>query len=42
MIIQEEWSRISVEEVRKRIEHMPERCKTLVDTGGKPIKSALW
>lgn len=41
-ILQEEWSRITMQEVRRRILEMPERCATLVKTGGKPIKSKLW
>lgn len=41
-ILQEEWSRITMEEVRTRIADMPRRCQLLVKTGGKPIKSAQW
>ena len=41
-ILQEEWSRITLEEVRARISEMPQRCKQLIQTGGKPIKSELW
>ena len=40
--LQEEWGKITMAEVRKRISSMPERCKELVRTGGKPIKKALW
>lgn len=40
--LQEEWSKITMTEVRKRISSMPGRCKELVKTGGKPIKKALW
>jgi hypothetical protein len=40
--LQEEWSKITIEEVRARIKDMPERCELLVKTSGLPIKSALW
>jgi transposase len=41
-ILQEEWSKITMQEVRARIQDMPRRCKLLVETGGAPIKSAQW
>jgi hypothetical protein len=41
-ILQDEWSKITMEEVRRRIVDMPRRCKLLVKTGGKPIKPARW
>jgi hypothetical protein len=41
-VIQHEWSRITMEEVRARISEMPRRCKSLVKSGGGPIKSDLW
>ena len=41
-VIQEEWHKIDIFEIRARIAEMPERCRLLVKTGGKPIKSALW
>lgn len=41
-ILQEEWSLITMEEVRARISEMPRRCKLLVKYKGKPIRSALW
>jgi hypothetical protein len=41
-ILQDEWSKITMQEVRARIKEMPGRCKLLVKTGGKPIKSKLW
>jgi transposase len=40
--LQEEWSKIIMTEVRKRISQMPGRCKRLIKNGGKPIKTALW
>jgi hypothetical protein len=41
-ILQDEWARITMDEIRARILEMPDRCKLLVETGGKPIKSHLW
>ena len=41
-ILQEEWANVSIEDCRKRISEMPERCKTLVRTGGARIKSNVW
>jgi hypothetical protein len=40
--LQEEWSKITMTEVRKRISQMPGRCARLIKNGGKPIKTALW
>ena len=40
--LQEEWSKVTMEEVRKRITEMPGRCLRLSKNGGKPIKTALW
>ena len=40
--LQEEWSKITMEEVRKRISDMPRRCLRLTKNGGKPIKTVLW
>jgi hypothetical protein len=41
-ILQEEWSKITMEEIHNRIKDMPKRCELLVKTSGLPIKSALW
>jgi hypothetical protein len=41
-MLQDEWSRITMEEVRARITDMPRRCQELVKTGGKVIKTAMW
>jgi hypothetical protein len=41
-ILQEEWSKITMQEVCTRISDMPRRCRLLVETGGKTIKSAQW
>ncbi len=38
----EEWDKITLEEIRKRIGSMPERCQHLKYTKGRPIKRALW
>ena len=40
--LQEEWSKVTMTEVRKRITQMPARCRRLIRNGGKPIKEALW
>jgi hypothetical protein len=41
-VLQDEWSKITMEEVRARIREMPARCKQVITSGGKPIKSDLW
>ena len=41
-VLQDEWSKITILEIRARISEMPRRCKSLVETGGAPIKSSLW
>ncbi|KAF1984479.1 hypothetical protein K402DRAFT_336565 [Aulographum hederae CBS 113979] len=41
-ILLEEWKQISIEEIRKRIDEMPRRCRIIVEIGGKPYKSATW
>jgi transposase len=41
-VLQDEWSKITMEEVRARISDMPRRCQDLVKPGGKAIKSAMW
>jgi hypothetical protein len=40
--LQEEWDKITMQEIRKRIATMPGRCTRLVNNGGKAIKTALW
>ena len=40
--IQEEWARISMDEVRARIAEMPARCQRLTMNSGGAIKSSLW
>ena len=41
-ILQEEWGKITIEEVRSRICGLPDRCKRAARTGGKAIKDAKW
>jgi len=41
-VLQDEWSKITMSEIRARISDMPRRCKLLVETGGGPIKTAMW
>lgn len=41
-VIQDEWSKIAMEEVRGRIAEMPWRWKQVARYGGKAIKSELW
>ena len=41
-VLQDEWSKITMQEIRARILEMPGRCKSLVETSGAPIKSSLW
>lgn len=41
-VLQDEWSKITMKEVRARIAEMPWRCKQVAKSGGKPIKSNLW
>jgi len=41
-ILQDEWSKITMSEIRQRIKEMPSRCQQLVDFDGKPIQSDLW
>lgn len=41
-LLQEEWSKVTMAEVRARIKEMPERCEKLIKSGGGPVKSDLW
>lgn len=41
-VLQDEWSKITIQEVRARISDMPRRCKILVESSGGPIKTAQW
>jgi DDE superfamily endonuclease len=40
-VLQDEWSKITMEEVRGRIAEMPSRCRTLANSDGKAIRSSL-
>jgi hypothetical protein len=40
--LQEEWDKITLEEIRSRIADMPWRCRRLIKNGGKAIKTAKW
>ncbi len=41
-IVQEEWRKVTMSEIQKRIDEMPGQCKKLGKSGGGPIKSSLW
>jgi transposase len=41
-LLQEDWERISIEDIRRRIADMPRRCAQLAVSNGAPIKTALW
>ena len=40
--ILEVWAEITQEEIRDRIREMPDRCRRVVESGGAPVRSALW
>jgi len=40
--LQEEWDKITMEEIRDRIADMPRRCAQLIRSGGKPIRGNKW
>ena len=40
--LQEEWDKITLQEIRSRISDMPSRCARLIKTGGNAIKEAKW
>lgn len=41
-VIQDEWRKVTQQEIQRRIMEMPGRCQKLIKSGGKPIKSDLW
>jgi hypothetical protein len=41
-VLQDEWSKITMQEVRARMVEMPSRCRTLANSDGKAIRSSLW
>lgn len=40
--LQEEWDKITMEEIRHRIADMPRRCAMLIKSSGKPIRGNKW
>lgn len=41
-VLQDEWSKIGMEEIRARIAEMPSRCRILANSDGSLVKSSLW
>lgn len=42
MVLQEEWSKITIKEVRSRIQEIPKRYNNVIRNKGKPVRSSLW
>lgn len=40
--ILKEWAEITQEEIQARIREMPDRCRRVMESGGAPVRSALW
>ena len=40
--LQEEWSKITMQEVQACIAKMPRKCQKLVESSGGLIRSELW
>ena len=40
--IQQEWDRITVAQIRRRIQEMPWRCKRVQELKGERVRSSLW
>jgi hypothetical protein len=40
--LQEEWDKITLEEIRYRIADMPRRCAELIRSNGGPIRGNKW
>lgn len=40
--LQEEWDKITMQEIRDRISDMPRRCAQLIKYSGKPIRGNKW
>jgi hypothetical protein len=40
--VQKVWKSITIEEIRERIEDLPNRCSILVQNGGLRIKGEKW
>jgi hypothetical protein len=41
-VLQDEWSKVTMQEVPARIAEMPSWCRTLANSGGEAIGSSLW
>jgi hypothetical protein len=41
-VLQEEWAKITMEEIRHRIADLPRRCVELVRSNGGPIRGNKW
>jgi hypothetical protein len=41
-VLQEEWAKITMEEIRDRIADLPRRCAQLVKYGGRPVRGNKW
>jgi hypothetical protein len=41
-VLQDEWSKITMEKVGARIAEMPSRCRTLANSDGKATRPSLW
>ncbi|PMD18367.1 hypothetical protein NA56DRAFT_727529, partial [Hyaloscypha hepaticicola] len=41
-VLQEEWDKITIEEIRDCITDMSRRCVQLIRSGGKPIRGNKW
>ena len=40
--LQEEWDKITIDQIRDRITDMPRRCALVAKSGGKPIRGNKW
>jgi DDE superfamily endonuclease len=40
--LQEEWDKITMDEIRDRISDLPRRCASLIKSGGGPIRGNKW
>ena len=40
--LQEEWDKITMQEIRDRIADLPRRCLLVAKLGGKPIRGHGW
>jgi hypothetical protein len=42
VVLRDEWSKVTMQEVRARLAEMPSWCRTLANSGGEVIGSSLW